>query len=97
MELCTCEKCSQYTITRPDGTITRGLLVHHSTRNKHKHISENKPVEETLSKLFPTLLFKDCKNNLTHPQHKDLIEDKSDSENKDSMKESEIVCKLLFY
>ncbi|MBW0563764.1 hypothetical protein O181_103479, partial [Austropuccinia psidii MF-1] len=81
----------------PDGTVQKGLIVHHSTRNKHINISTNEPFEETVSKLFPTLSFKDNKNNLRHPQHKAPIEDKSDSENEDSMKDSEIVMLVMKY
>ncbi|MBW0564345.1 hypothetical protein O181_104060 [Austropuccinia psidii MF-1] len=97
MEICTCNNCSQYTVTLPDGGIQKGLLVHYSTRNRHLRCLANQPVEATLSRLFPNISFNEEAKGFQGPQlikPKEVVtyseEDESDSGGKDLMKESEI-------
>ncbi|MBW0565514.1 hypothetical protein O181_105229 [Austropuccinia psidii MF-1] len=68
MEICTCDDCSQYTVTLSDGGTRKGLLVHCSTRNRHRRRLANQPVEVTLSRLFPNLSFNEEEKGFQVPQ-----------------------------
>ncbi|MBW0543219.1 hypothetical protein O181_082934 [Austropuccinia psidii MF-1] len=105
MEICTCNDCSQYTVTLPDGGTRKGLLVHCSTRNRHLRRLANQPVEVKLSRLFPNLSFNEEAKGFQVPQLNkpkevkevvmDSEEDESDSGRQYSMKESEIAFLVL--
>ncbi|MBW0522864.1 hypothetical protein O181_062579 [Austropuccinia psidii MF-1] len=107
MEICTCNDCSQYTVTLPDGGTQKGLLVHCSTRNRHLRRLANQPVEVTLSRLFPNLSFNKEAKGFQVPQLNkakevkevvmDSEEDESNSGRQYSMKESEIAFLVLEY
>ncbi|MBW0478447.1 hypothetical protein O181_018162 [Austropuccinia psidii MF-1] len=107
MEICTCNDCSQYTVTLPDGGTQKGLLVHCSTRNRHLRRLATQPVEVTLSRLFPNLYFNEEAKGFQVPQLNkpkevkeavmDSEEDESDSGRQHLMKESEIAFLVLEY
>ncbi|MBW0533732.1 hypothetical protein O181_073447 [Austropuccinia psidii MF-1] len=97
MELCTCPSCAKYTITKPDGTVEKGLLVHRSTRNKHWRCLANKSTNTTLLESCSSLCFDESENSYIFIRNADPIEEPSDDYKEDTMKESEIAVLVLKY
>ncbi|MBW0486438.1 hypothetical protein O181_026153, partial [Austropuccinia psidii MF-1] len=54
MEICTCFKCWQHTITNSEGHTRQGLLVHRTTRARH-WLDCSKQEDDTINQMLPKI------------------------------------------